>query len=707
MICDDLFNSICKYCNGKSLIKLTCMNNSTYLKIKNHINDVTFSDIFYSKNRIMITFFFMPILNKNNIPDEFKNYINNLSNNNDQQYITIYKNIKNKYFRNGHDIFFEIFNYDILKKSVQFNKEIYENISSNNEQWNDFYCYVKKLNYDFKEFVIFIQNFKQILNANIITKILVDFHSHKNNMKYVLNSLKNYIDKQYVTRYVLNNLSIYIVDKFFELIDWNIFSDYSLNYYIINKYKEHINWNIFSRHITNKYIGKFEKYIVWSEIYQSDFISLNLQNETIEKYYDKPWNWSYLLQFKKFSNECLMKITKFLNEFEITTLCQFQILNDEYINFNYNIINWNSVSRYQKLNIETIKKYYNLINWDLFSAYQHISYDIISCFDSYLNWTMILNTNRNMDCYFINKYHEKISWNNVLYFNNVPENLLVLYKDVINWNNFQYEKKLSNETIKKIHDKLNIEKIIKHNKIDIDTFIVLKNFNDKNVIYEIDWKNYYINNNYILNEDQIIYFNKFITLDIIMKKQILNKQMIDLYCDEFNKNEWIYMIQNYSFDRDDIIRYFKYIEPETIFCYCKFEIKDLISMLEYTKTKPIDIDLIYDIISEKQNLTEEFIENNKNTLNWKKIWKYQHVSVNFIRTYIHKVVWKDICKFQILDEQFIRDFHKKISWMFVSMYQKLSDEFIIEFSHKMDKHKIIKYQNINFETYILLDLDKI
>lgn len=708
MICDDLLNSICKYCNGKSLIKLACMNNSSYLKINNYINDITFPDIFYSKNRIMITFFFIPILNRDKINENLKKYIDNaLNNNNEQHYINIYKNIKNKYFRNGHDIFFEIFNYDILKKSKQFNDEIYNNISSNDEQWNDFYIHIKKINYDFKKFIIFIQNFKQKLNANIVTKILIDMHSHKNNIKYVFNSLKHYADKQYVTRYVLNNLNIYNVDKFFEIIDWDLFSNHPLNFYIINRYKDNINWNIYSRNIKNKYINKFEKYIVWSEIYQSDYLSLYLENDIIEKYCNKPWNWAYILQFKKISNNCLTKITKNLNFNEINVLCQFQVLNDEYINLHYDIINWNIVCKYQKLSVDIIKNYLKLINWDIFSECQQISYEIISYFDKYLNWTIILNTNRYASCFLIEKYHEHIFWNEVLYFNNVSENLLIFYKDVINWNNFQYEKKLSNETIKKLYDKLNIEKLIKNNNIDIDTFIILKRYSDKNIKCEIDWVNYYANNNYILDENQIVYFKDFVTWDIIVKKQILNTKMIELYSDDFNENEWIYMIKNYPFDVDNIIKYSEYIKYEIIFCNCKFENKDLLKILEFAETKSINMDNIYDIVSEKQILSEEFIENKKDRVNWKKIWKYQSVSVNFIRTYIHKVIWKDVCKYQILDEEFIRDFHKKVSWMFISIYQKLSDDFIIEFSHKMDKNKIKKYQNINFETYMFLDLDKI
>lgn len=699
MLCDDIFNSIYGYCNGKSLIKMACINKLSNDKINNYVDSEKFANIFYLKNRIMITFFFMPILIENKINDEFKNYIYNDLAGVERwyHYVNKYKFIKNNYFKNGHDVFFEVFNGDILKKSKQFNDEIYDNISSNENLWNDFFYFIKKLNYDFKYFFVFIQHFKEKLNAKIISKILIELHSQKFRIKFMLISLKDYINKEYITLYVLRNLNIYNVDKFFEVIDWDTFSNNSLNFAIVNKYKNHINWNIYSRHIKNRFIHKFENYIVWSEL--SIF---HMYNCFIEKNYDKPWNWYDILKQKVISINCLIKITNFLTESEINMLCEKQIINDSYIDLYHEKINWNIVCKYQKLNINIIKKYINFINWDIISEYQHLSYGMITTFDDYLNWTIILNIRKNIDKCLIEKYHDKISWNNILCLDNVPEKILILYKNIIDWDKFNYEIPLSNQTINKIYDKLNIEKIIQYNDVDIDTFIILKQFSDSNN-YEINWKIYYMNNNYILDEKNILFFIEFLNWITIFEKQKLSSNIIDSYCDKFQKNEWIYMIKNDMLNIEELKKYSnKYIDFETIFNNAKLESDELLTMLELANTNEINMINIYDIICEKQKLTENFIDMHSNEIKWNKIWKYQGLSIDFIRKYIHKVVWKDICKYQKLDEQFIRDFYKKVSWMYIAIHQKLSDEFIIEFAHMMDKHRIIKYQKITYETCVTL-----
>lgn len=702
MFCDDIYNSIYEYCNGKSLIKLACINKISHIKINDYIDSDKYADIFYLKNRIMITFFFMPILIENTINDDFKNYIYNDNGSNIERwyhYVNKYKYIKNNYFRNGYDVFFEFFNGNILKKSNKFNEEIYNNISSNENYWNDFFYFIKKLNYDLKYFFIFIQQFKEKLNANIISKILIEIHPHKFDIKFMLISLKDYINKEYITAYVLRNLNIYKVDKFYEVIDWNIFSNNYLNYAIVNRYKNNINWTIYSRNIRNKFVHKFKKYIVWSEL-----PILHMYNCFIENNYDKPWNWYDILKQKNISIECLIKITNFLMKNEIDILCEKQKINDTYIDLYYGIIDWNIICKYQKLNISIINKYINYINWDIISEFQDISYEIITNFDEYLNWTIILNKRKNINKFLVEKYHTKILWNDILCFDNVPEKILILYKDIINWKNFNYEMRLNNETINEIYEYLNIEKLIQYNDVDIDTFILLKIFSDKNQ-YEIDWQNYYKKNKYIINDDRISFFIEFISWNTIMEKQKLNPNIIDKYCDKFQKNEWIYMIQNNMLHIEELKKYNMYIDIEIIFNYANLEFNELLIMLEFANNNDIDMDNIYDIICEKQKLTENFIEMYINEIKWKKIWKYQILSIDFIRKYIHKVIWKDICKYQKLDEQFIRDFYKKVSWMYIAIHQNLSDEFIIEFQHFMDKHRIIKYQKITFETYSILSKD--
>ena len=702
MLCNDIFFNVCNYCNGKSLIKLACINKSVDFKINNFIYDKNFADIFYLKNKIMINFFFMPILNK--INDDFKKYIYVSSYNPKYyHYANEYKKIKNMYFNNMEcDILFEIFNSDILKKSTIFNKEIYENITSDENQLNDFYYFIKKLYYDFDKFMVFIQQFREKLNKSLINKILIDLHPHNYKIKFALYSFRDTIDREYVTKYVLRNLSINNVEKYFEFIEWDLFSNNHLNYAIVKKYKNNINWDIYSRCINRDMIYKFEKNIIWSQLNTI----LDLDSNFIEQNYDKPWDWYNIMKQKILSIDCLIKITNFLTNNEMDILCEKQILNNEYIDLYNDKINWNLICKYQKLDIDLIKKYKHLINWNVISEFQEISYGLITSFDNELNWTIILNTKKYMDKCLIEKYHTEINWNDIHYFNNVPEKILILYKDIIDWNKFNYEIKLCNETINIIYDKLNIYKILQYNEINVNTFIVLKHYVDENNNFDIDWEYFYMKNNFILDDKKIYFFHTFVNWISILKKQKLSQNIMDIFYNEFQESEWIYMFQNNLLNIEDINKYHENINFEIIFSNKKFEMDELLITLELVISKENNINNIFDIICEKQKLTENFIDIYKNEIKWNKIWKYQTVSIDFIRKNIHKVIWKDVCKYQILDEQFIKDFHKKVSWMYVVIYQKLSNEFIIEFAHMMDLYRVAKYQKITHETFTILNMNK-
>ena len=49
----------------------------------------------------------------------------------------------------------------------------------------------------------------------------------------------------------------------------------------------------------------------------------------------------------------------------------------------------------------------------------------------------------------------------------------------------------------------------------------------------------------------------------------------------------------------------------------------------------------------------------------------------------------------ILTEDFIREFQDKVNWKCISFYQTLSEDFIIEFKDKVDWEYISKYQKLS------------
>ncbi|GIY32772.1 uncharacterized protein CEXT_484971 [Caerostris extrusa] len=97
----------------------------------------------------------------------------------------------------------------------------------------------------------------------------------------------------------------------------------------------------------------------------------------------------------------------------------------------------------------------------------------------------------------------------------------------------------------------------------------------------------------------------------------------------------------------------------------------------------------------KQALSEDFIREFQDKVNWVNITGKQALSEHFIREFQDKVNWVNISGKQALSEDFIREFQDKINWGNISEYQKLNEDFIREFKDKVDWVCISKYQKIS------------
>jgi hypothetical protein len=108
-------------------------------------------------------------------------------------------------------------------------------------------------------------------------------------------------------------------------------------------------------------------------------------------------------------------------------------------------------------------------------------------------------------------------------------------------------------------------------------------------------------------------------------------------------------------------------------------------------------------ISIYQKLSEEFIIEFKDKVNWYNLSTNQKLSEEFIREFKDKdkVYWRRISSSQKLSEEFIREFKDKVDWECISKYQKLSEDFIREFQDKFSFFyfwkNISKYQKLSKE----------
>jgi hypothetical protein len=92
-------------------------------------------------------------------------------------------------------------------------------------------------------------------------------------------------------------------------------------------------------------------------------------------------------------------------------------------------------------------------------------------------------------------------------------------------------------------------------------------------------------------------------------------------------------------------------------------------------------------------LSEEFLEQFKDYINWRRISVYQKLSESFIRKYKHKFDWKNIDKFQKLSSSFREEFKYKLDFKTYKNNKKswlyASNETKIEYIRTKTKFEII------------------
>ena len=107
-----------------------------------------------------------------------------------------------------------------------------------------------------------------------------------------------------------------------------------------------------------------------------------------------------------------------------------------------------------------------------------------------------------------------------------------------------------------------------------------------------------------------------------------------------------------------------------------------------------------------ESLTEDFIQEFKDKVDWICISRYPHLSEDFIRKFADRVEWYYISAYQYLSENFIREFADKVGWYWISRCQQLSEDFIREFKDKVNWYYISAYQHLS-EDFIREFKDKV
>lgn len=109
--------------------------------------------------------------------------------------------------------------------------------------------------------------------------------------------------------------------------------------------------------------------------------------------------------------------------------------------------------------------------------------------------------------------------------------------------------------------------------------------------------------------------------------------------------------------------------------------------------------------SNRQIMSEGFIEEFKDLVDWHNISRAQKLSPEFMIKFKDYVDWSAISKYQRLSMDDIYSLYEYIDFKIISIYQRLSDEFIIDNSGKLDMNAIANYQKLRHDTIRLLKLN--
>ena len=78
-----------------------------------------------------------------------------------------------------------------------------------------------------------------------------------------------------------------------------------------------------------------------------------------------------------------------------------------------------------------------------------------------------------------------------------------------------------------------------------------------------------------------------------------------------------------------------------------------------------------------ESLTEDFIQEFKDKVDWICISRYPHLSEDFIRKFADRGDWYYISAYQYLSENFIREFADRVAWDWIVKYQPLYSLLIV------------------------------
>jgi len=313
--------------------------------------------------------------------------------------------------------------------------------------------------------------------------------------------------------------------------------------------------------------------------------------------------------------------------------------------------------------------------------------------------TVLENLQKNI--YEINKTNTEY-WDFIMNNSKIDNNTIIENINFINIDNLIKVQKLDTDLIKNdiffdkiINDNL-LNDFIIYQKLDIDTIKKIINLN-----LEIDWiklckyQNFDIetieNNLDKINWD-IISENQFLTIEFIAKyKDKINWELLgknikiseilnDSFIDVFSEYDLSYsFIWSNSISEEKIIQNFDKLEKKKVLDL--LEIRPISTKFINIIFEKFDDPEFFDAAAEGQNLTLEFINQYKDKFNFDIISQHQELTFDFIKENKNKISLQSISFNDNLDEELflkiyeIKDeFKDDFDWEYISQYINFSNE---------------------------------
>ena len=259
----------------------------------------------------------------------------------------------------------------------------------------------------------------------------------------------------------------------------------------------------------------------------------------------------------------------------------------------------------------------------------------------------------------------------------LSEEFIEKYQDKVNWDNISQFQSLSEEFMEKHFDKLN-SKLISEYQVLSESFIE-RHKND------LDWSN--ISFSQILSEPFIEKNDYLVNFYYISKFQVLSESFIERYS---FKLDWLYVAKHQKLSEQFIEKY----QNKVYWAYISMFQKLSESFLEK------HIDLISNSVFNKahclkyQKLSEQFIEKHLNNINCSQVENYQKLSDEFIKRHNLNIDKDNLWQYK--DAKF-----KKQELIKTEKYECHDDYFIAYKAIRKDRYSLynFQYQYLSGETY--------